>query len=144
MASILFKYNTEGVSQLWLTTKTGTSASYGNAVATDLTVMTQFSKFDQQFFGFLASEELENELFGREHDHLLQIGIVSYNYVCVRDEKSRLGNYFVWYTPDPVTGEPTNEIAQDPIVLEDVPIEEGTVTVTEPEIADLEENKVVA
>ena len=53
----------------------------------------EFTEDDQFFFGFMDAEEWVEENQG---NMLVSLGIVSYIYECLRDEKSRLGADFTW------------------------------------------------
>jgi len=54
LSTVFYRYNTDGISQLWLTTVNGRSSSYGKAGADDSTIVAKFSTLDKMFFGFYS------------------------------------------------------------------------------------------
>ena len=52
LATILIRYNANFISQLWLTSRNGISASYGKAIENDANVVGQFSREADFFYGF--------------------------------------------------------------------------------------------
>ena len=84
-----------------LTTASGIKADYGTFDATDSMFAAQFDPENDFFFGFLGREELvtvAGQPTTGEGDTLMlvSLGIVTYNFGCLRDEKSRLGSDFLW------------------------------------------------
>ena len=84
-----------------LTTANGRKADYGAFDATDSMFAAEFHPDREFFFGFIGREELIS-VAGQPQDDagrslmLVSLGIVTYNFACLRDEKSRLGSDFFW------------------------------------------------
>ena len=93
LSTILIRYNANVISQLWLTSRNGISASYGVAYENDAYVVGQFSRESYFFYGFQGRVRLKE---GDANHHLEALGLVKYDFTCLRDEKARLINDFSW------------------------------------------------
>ena len=103
LTSISYRYNEAGVQQLWLTTINGKSNSFGRADPDDASIVEQFTVEDKMFYGFFGI--VENYTDGQKH--LRSLGLIVYDYVCLRDEKARLGENFKWGNEEEVIEEET-------------------------------------
>ena len=83
-----------------LTTASGIKSDYGAFDAADSMFAAQFDPDNDFFFGFIGREELVGiagqPQVGDGNLMLVSLGIVTYNFACLRDEKSRLGSDFFW------------------------------------------------
>jgi len=96
LTNINMRYNLSGVSLIQLTTANGQDESFGQFTFEDSLFTQSFSKLDNFFFGFQGRLEKNEGTPGLPNDHLLSLGIVSYNYDCLFDEKERQGKQFLW------------------------------------------------
>ena len=94
LARVLFRYNSVGVTHLTLATVNGQNASFGTFNEQDRLYAREFTEADHFFFGFMSVEEYIEE--GEGSMMLVGLGIVSYHYECLRDERMRLGADFSW------------------------------------------------
>ena len=92
LSSVVYRYNEEGVQQLWLTTINGKSSSFGRASEDDASIVEQYDYDNVMFYGFFGVVEQQ----AGEQRYLRQLGLIVYDYVCLRDEKYRLGANFRW------------------------------------------------
>ena len=83
-----------------MTTAGGLKEDYGAFDAEDSMFAAQFNPETDFFFGFIGREELISiagqPQVGDGNLMLVSLGIVTYNFNCLRDEKSRLGSDFLW------------------------------------------------
>ena len=77
-----------------LATVNGQNASFGTFNEQDRLYAREFTEADHFFFGFMSVEEYIDE--GEGSMMLVSLGIVSYHYECLRDERMRLGGDFSW------------------------------------------------
>lgn len=95
-----------GISTLSFSTQGGRRGSYGGLVdAGDSIASYNFSVDDYFFFGFQGRVDRNSQAqqTNNASEHLLALGIVSYHYLCLRDEKSRQGADFVWGSENDAT-----------------------------------------
>ena len=91
VTQIIYRYNTLGVIQLSVSTAFGTRESFGETVTSvnDSSLTQSYSLQDLMLYGFEARMDPDT-------GYLVALGAVSYDYICVSDEKLRLGNNFYW------------------------------------------------
>ena len=110
LARVLFRYNSVGVTHLTLATVNGQNASFGTFNEQERQYAREFTEDAHFFFGFMSVEEYIEE--GEGGMMLVGLGIVSYHYECLRDERMRLGGDFTWgieVADDPSSTTTTNK-----------------------------------
>ena len=91
ITNIQYRYSQAGILQFSVTTATGRRSSFGATVTqiNESNVSVNFSLTSSMLYGFLGRME-------RDNGYLVALGVVSYEYTCVYEEKIRLGNNFYW------------------------------------------------